>query len=77
MDFSTCKTLETEVDFSKHITLQLEWVGMDFSMAVPWISVERVKATALVITTTLMLSPMSIGICPMTILIEVSLLIQV
>jgi hypothetical protein len=77
MDFSACKTLETEMDFSEHRTLQLEWVEMDFSMTVPRISVERVKATAVVITATLMMSQMSIGICPMTILIEVSLHVQV
>ena len=77
MDFSVCKTLETGMDFCEHRTLQLEWVEMDFSMAVPRISVERVKATAVVITATLMMSQMFNGICPMTILIEVSLQVQV
>ena len=76
MDFSACKTLEIEMDFSEHRTLQLEWVEMDFSMAVPKISVERVKAPE-VITATLMKSQMSIAICPMTILIEVFLHVQV
>jgi uncharacterized protein YbcC (UPF0753/DUF2309 family) len=66
-----------EMDFSEHIILQLERVEMDFSTAVPRISVERVKATEVVITATLMMSQMSIAICPMTILIEVSLHVQV
>jgi len=78
MDFSACKTLEMEVDFSEHRTLQLEWVEMDFSMAIPRISVERVKATEVVITATLMMSQMSIAICPTTIhFVEVSLHVQV
>jgi len=76
MDFSACKTLETEMNFSDHRTLQLEWVEMDFSMAVPRISVERMKATEVVITATVMMSQMSIAICPMTILVEVSLLVK-
>jgi hypothetical protein len=50
---------------------------MDFSMPVPRISVERVKATEVVITATLKMSQMCIAICPMTILIEVSLHVQV
>jgi hypothetical protein len=54
MDFSACKTLETEMDFSEHRTL--ERMEMDFSMPVPRISVERVKATQVVIMATLMMS---------------------
>jgi len=77
MDFSTCKTLETEMDFSEHGTLLLEWVEMDFSTAVPRISVERVKVTEVVITATLMMSKMSIAICPTTTLVKVSLHVQV
>jgi len=50
---------------------------MDSSMAVPRISVERVKATAGVITATLMMSQICIAICPMTILVELSLHVQV
>jgi len=51
--------------------------GDELLTAVPRISVERVKATEVVITATLMMSQMSIAICPMTILIEVSLHVQV
>jgi hypothetical protein len=64
-----------EMDFSEHRSLEL--MEMDFSMAVPRVSVERLKATAVVITATLMISQMFIGICTMTILIEVSLHVQV
>jgi hypothetical protein len=70
---NTLRNFILEMDFSEHRTLQLEWVEMGFSMAVPRISAERVKATAVVITATLMMSQMFNGICPMTILIEVSL----
>jgi hypothetical protein len=66
-----------EMDFTNHRTLQLEWVEMGFSMVFPRISVEREKATAVVIIATLMLSQMSIGICPMTIHIEFSQHLQV
>jgi hypothetical protein len=53
-DFSACKTLEMEMDFSEHRTEQLEWVEMNISMAVPKISVERMEAPE-VITATLMM----------------------
>ena len=76
MDFSACKTQETEMDFSEHRTL--ERMEMDFSMPVPRISVERVKATEVVIMATLMMSQMSIAICPTPIhFVEVSLHVQV
>jgi hypothetical protein len=64
-----------EMDFSEHRTL--ERMEMDFSMPVPRISVERVKATEVVITATLMMSQMFIAICPTTIhFVEVSLHVQ-
>jgi len=63
------------MDISEHRTL--EQMEMDFSMPVPRISVERVKATAVVIMATLMMSQMCIAICPMTILVEGSLHVQV
>jgi hypothetical protein len=76
MDFCGCKTLEMEMDFSEHRTLQLEWVQMDFSMAFPRTSVEWVKEV--VITATQMMSQRSIAICLMTIdFVEVSLHVQV
>jgi hypothetical protein len=51
---------------------------MDFSMAVPRISVERVKATEVVIMATLMMSQRSIAISPTTRhFVEVSLHVQV
>ena len=56
MDFSACKTLETEMDISEHRTLQLEWVEMDFSMAISRTSVEQVKATEVATTATLLMS---------------------
>jgi hypothetical protein len=71
---NTLKNYILGMDFSEHRTL--ERMEIDFSMAVPGISVERVKATAVVITATLMMSQMFKGICPMTILIEVSLHVQ-
>jgi hypothetical protein len=77
MDFSACKTLETEMDFSKHKTPQWEWVEMGFCMAVPRISVEWVKATDVVMMATVMLLQRSIAISSMTILVEVSLHLQV
>jgi len=73
MDFSMCKTLEmemdcskhrtlqlewVEMDFSEHRTVQLEWVKMDFSMGVQIISLEWVKATVLEIMVTLMMTQM-------------------
>jgi hypothetical protein len=58
MDYFAYKTLETELDFFEHRALQLEWVKTNFSMAVPRISVERVKATAVVIMAVLMRYPM-------------------
>jgi hypothetical protein len=72
---NTLRNFILEMDFSEHRTL--ERMEMDFSMPVPRISVERVKATEVVIMATLMMSQMSIGICLMTILIEVSLHVQV
>jgi hypothetical protein len=54
-----------EMDFSEHRTL--ERMEMDFSMAVPRTSVERVMATDVVIMATLMMSQMSITICATTI----------
>jgi len=66
---NTLRSFILEMDFSEHRTLQLEWVEMDFSMAIPRISVDRVKAPE-VITATVIMSQMSIGICPMTILIR-------
>jgi hypothetical protein len=80
MDFSEHRTLQleqTEMDFSEHRILQLKRVEMDFSMAVPRISVEQVKATEVVIMATLMMSQMSIAICPVTILVEGSLPAQI
>jgi len=74
---NTLRNFILEMDFSEHRTLQLEQVEMDFSMAVQRISVERVKATAVVIMATLMMSQMSIAICPMIIhFVEVSLHVQ-
>jgi hypothetical protein len=67
MDFSAGKTLQTEMDIFDHRTLHLEWVQMDISRAVPRISVERVKATTVVLTATLTISQMPIAICPKTI----------
>jgi len=65
-----------EMDSSEQRTL--EPMEMDFSMAGPRISVERVKATEVVIMATLMISQMSIAICPTTIhFVEVSLHVQV
>jgi len=76
MDISAFKTLEMEMDFPEHTTL--EQIEMDLSMAVPRISVEWVTATEVVIMATLMMSQMSINICPMTIhFVEVSLHVQV
>jgi len=72
---NTLRNFILEMDFSEHRTL--ERIEMDFSMAVPRISVERVEATAVVIMATLMMSHMCIAICPMTILVEVSLHVQV
>jgi len=72
---NTLRNFILEMDFSEHRTLEL--MEMDFSTAVPRISVERVKVTAVVITATLMMSQMFIAICPMTILMEVSLHVQV
>ena len=77
MDCSMWKTLHMEMDFPKHRTLQLDCVAMDFSREVTRISLEWVNATAREITDTLMMSLMSIGICPITILREVSLQIHV
>jgi hypothetical protein len=76
MDFSACKTVETEIDFSERRTL--ERMEMDFSMPVSRISVKWVKATEVVIMATLMMSQMSIAISPTTIhFVEVSLHVQV
>jgi hypothetical protein len=72
---NTLRNFILEMDFSEHRTL--ERMEMDFSMAVPRISVERVKATEVVIMATLMMSQMCIAICPLTILIDVSLHVQV
>jgi hypothetical protein len=69
---NTLRNFILEVDISEHRTLRLEWVQMDFSMAVLRISVEQVKATAVVITATLIISQVFIGICPITKLIEVA-----
>jgi hypothetical protein len=64
--------IETEIHFFEHRALEL--MEMDFSMPVPRISVERVKANEVVIMATLMMSQMSIAICPTTIhFVEVSL----
>jgi len=46
-------------------------------MAIPRTSVERVKTTEVVIMATLMMSQMSIAICPVTILVEGSLPAQI
>jgi len=56
-----------EMGFSEQRRLQLESLEMDFSMAVGRISVEWVMGTAVVIMATLMMSQMSIAICPTTI----------
>jgi len=73
---NTLRNFILEMDFSEHRSL--ERMEMDFSMAVPRISVERVKATEVVIMATLMISQMSIAICPTTIhFVEVSLQVQV
>jgi hypothetical protein len=72
---NTSRNFILEMDFCKHRTL--ERMEMDFSMAVPRISLERVKATEVVIMATLMMSQMCVAICPMTILIGVSLHLQV
>jgi len=74
---NTLRNFILEMEFSKLRTQHLERVEMDFSMAVPMISVEQVRATVVVIPTTLMMSQMFNGICPMTILIEVSLQVLV
>jgi len=74
---NTLRNFILEMDFCERRILQLEPVEMDFSAAVPRISVERVKATEVVTTATLMMSQMTIAICPMTILIKVSLHVQV
>jgi hypothetical protein len=50
---------------------------MDFSMAIPRISVELLKTTEVVIMATLMMTQMSIAICPVTILVEGSLPAQI
>jgi hypothetical protein len=71
----TLKNFILEMNFSEHITF--ERMEMDFSMPVPRISVEWVKATTVVIMATLMGSQMSIAIWPTTIhFVEVSLHVQ-
>ena len=70
---NTLKNFILQMDFSELKTLQVEWVEMDFSNAVPRISVEQVKAPEVIMATLMMMSQMSIGICTMTILIKVSL----
>jgi hypothetical protein len=50
---------------------------MDFSMGIQKTSVERMKASEAAIMTTLIMSPMIIAICPMTILNKVPLHVHI
>jgi hypothetical protein len=77
MNFAACKTLEVEMDISEHRTRQLKWVEIGFSIPIARIAVEQAMATGVVMMARLMMTEMSIGICLMTIPIEVSLHVKV